>query len=377
MIYLDAGATVNPYPEVISIITDVLTNNWGNASSAYEFGHQSKEIVESVRDQIAADINCKPEEIIFTSGGCEANSLAISGISRDEYDFFTTRLEHASILEAAPYVGKFHFVKNDKFGNIQSSTLNRHLKWHSVCSPKKPFVSIGAANSEIGTLQDIKALAKIVHSFDGIFHCDATALYPHKKIDVQELGIDMMTVSAQKFHATEGIGFLYVREGIRIKPIIYGVQERGLRGGSYNTALIAGMGKALEITRAKNNNEYCKYLRDMMLNSLLEIPGVRLNGPSIGSNRLENNINITIDRVDAETLLSLCDMYGVCISKGSACHSYVRTSSATLKAINLTDKQAAQTIRITLDMFNTYEEIEKASKILKFLINDIRNPLDK
>ena len=374
MIYLDSAATTKPYREVIETITNTLSNNWGNASSAYEFGHQSKEIVESVRDQIAADINCKSDEIIFTSGGCEANSLAIGGISRDEYDFFTTRLEHASILEAAPYVGKFHFVKNDKFGNIQSSTLNRHLKWHSVCSPKKPFVSIGAANSEIGTLQDIKALAKIVHSFDGIFHCDATALYPYKKIDVQELGIDMMTVSAQKFHATEGIGFLYAREGIKLSPIIYGTQEHGLRGGSYNTALIAGMGKALEITRAKNNNEYCKHLRDMLLDSLLEIPGVRLNGPSIGSNRLENNINITIDGVDAETLLSLCDMHGICISKGSACHSYVRTPSATLKSIGLTDNQAAQTIRITLDVSNTYEEVECFLKIIEFLINEIRKP---
>ena len=356
----------------LSLIEKSLSNNWGNASSAYEFGHQSKEIVESVRDQIAADINCKPEEIIFTSGGCEANSLAISGISRDEYDFFTTRLEHASILEAAPYVGKFHFVKNDKFGNIQSSTLNRHLKWHSVCSPKKPFVSIGAANSEIGTLQDIKALAKIVHSFDGIFHCDATALYPHKRINVQELGIDMMTVSAQKFHATEGVGFLYVRDGIQVNPIIYGTQESGRRGGSYNTALIAGMGKALEITRARNNNEYCKSLRDILLRGLLEIPGIRLNGPSMNSNRLKNNINVTIDGVDAETLLSLCDLHGICISKSSACHSYERIPSATLKAIGLTDKQAMQTIRITLDKSNTIEEVEKALKTFTFLINEIR-----
>lgn len=372
MIYLDSAATTKPYREVIETITNTLSNNWGNASSAYEFGHQSKEIVESVRDQIAADINCKPDEIIFTSGGCEANSLAISGISRDEYDFFTTRLEHASILEAAPYVGKFHFVKNDKFGNIQSSTLNSHLKWHSVCSPKKPFVSIGATNSEIGTIQDIKALAKIVHMFDGIFHCDATALYPHKRINVQELGIDMMTVSAQKFHATEGVGFLYVRDGIQVNPIIYGTQESGRRGGSYNTALIAGMGKALEITRARNNNEYCKSLRDILLRGLLEIPGIRLNGPSMNSNRLKNNINVTIDGVDAETLLSLCDLHGICISKSSACHSYERTPSATLKAIGLTDKQAMQTIRITLDKSNTIEEVEKALKTFTFLINEIR-----
>lgn len=373
MIYLDSGSTVQPYPEVISIITDVLSNNWGNASSAYDFGHQSKEIIEKVRDQIAEDINCKPEEIIFTSGGCEANSLAINSIP-DGYSFFTTCLEHASILEAPI---KKTYIANDNQGNVWPLYLKRILKRYKLYFNNKPFVSIGAANSEVGTIQDIKSLAKITHSFDGIFHCDATALYPHRRIDVQELGIDMMTVSAQKFHATEGVGFLYVRNSVNINPIIYGTQERGRRGGSYNTALIAGMGEALKITRAKNYNEYCKSLRDMLLRGLLEIPGARLNGPPINGNRLDNNISLTIDGVDAETLLSLCDMNDICISKGSACHSYVRTPSATLKAIGLTDIQATQTIRITLDASNTYEEVEKALVIFKFLINEIRKPLDK
>jgi len=372
MIYFDNAATTKPYKEVIETITDVLSNSWGNASSVYEFGHKSKEIIENVRDQIAADINCKPEEIIFTSSGCEANSMAISGISRKEYSFLTTYLEHSSIIDAIPHIGKTFFIKNDNFGNIHPNKLEDALLWSEVINCTKPFVSIGAANSEIGTIQDIKSLSNIIHKFDGIFHCDATALYPHRKLDVNELGIDMMTASAQKFHATEGVGFLYVRNGININPIIYGSQENHLRGGSYNTALIAGMGKALEITRKYNNNSYCKYFRDNLLNELLKIPGTHLNGPSINENRLDGNISLTIDGVDASTLLGLCDMHGICISKGSACHSYSNVPSQTLKAIGLTDEQASQTIRITVDMFNTYDEVNKVLNILPFLIEDVR-----
>ena len=376
MIYFDNAATTKPYKEVIETITDVLNDSWGNASSAYEFGRQSKEIIENVRDQIATDINCKPEEIIFTASGCEANSLAINSIP-DNYELFTTRLEHPSILEAIPHIGKTHYIQNDNLGNITPKALHRILKWNKTYKTAKPFVSIGAANSEIGTIQDIKSLAKIAHMFDGIFHCDATALYPHRKLDVADLGIDMMTVSAQKFHATEGVGFLYVKSGIDIKPIIYGTQEHGLRGGSYNTALIAGMGKALEITRANNGDMNCWHTRNSMLRALLKISGTKLNGPSFDTNRLDNNINITIDGVDAATLSGLCDMYDLCISKGSACKSYSNTPSTTLKAIGLTDEQALQTIRITLDESTTYLDIEKSMGILLFLIEDIRKSLDK
>ena len=368
MIYLDNAATTKPYAEVVETITDVLSNSWGNANSAHEFGHKSKEIIESVRDQIAADINCKPEEIIFTSSGCEANSLALNSIP-DGYDFFTTRIEHASILEAAKHMEKVHYISNDEYGNITAESLTKVIKWSGISNSNKPFVSICGANSEIGVIQDIKALSDVVHKFDGILHCDMTALYPQQSIDVNELGIDMMTVSAQKFHATEGVGFLYVRNGININPIIYGSQENGLRGGSYNTALIAGMGKALEITRGQVGYNH---LRDSLLEGLLKIPGVSLNGPVVGSNRLDGNISITIEDVDADTLLSVCDIYGICISKGSACHSYQKEPSPTLKAIGLTYEQAMQTIRISIDSTNTYDDIEKALSIFPGIIDEIR-----
>lgn len=372
MIYLDNAATTKPYKEVVEVITNVLNDDWGNASSSYKFGKNSKEIIENVREQIAEDINCDPDEIIFTSSGCEANSLALSNIP-DGYELFTTRLEHPSILNAVFKMKNAHFINNDEFGNITVEALTKILRRNKIYGFSHPFVSICGANSEIGTIQNIEAFGEIIHRYDGIFHCDATALYPHQKIDVKKCGIDMMTVSAQKFHATEGVGFLYVKNGMKINPIIYGNQENELRGGSYNTALIAGMGKALEVTRTKKSDDYCKHLRNMMLDDLLKIPGVKLNGPSIDENRLNGNINITIDGVDSSVLLGLCDMHDICISKGSACHSYNKIPSTTLKAIGLTDEQASQTIRITIDMFNTYEEVLKAVKTITWLINDIKH----
>lgn len=368
MIYLDNAATTKPYTEVVETITDVLNNSWGNANSPHGFGHKSKEIVEAVRDQIASDINCKPEEIIFTSSGCEANTMAINSIP-EEYELFTTKLEHSSILNAASKMCNVHFIHNDEFGNITTDALIKILKRNQIYSSAKPFVSICGANSEIGVIQNIKALGEIIHKHEGIFHCDATALYPHHQIDVKELEIDMMTVSAQKFHATEGVGFLYVRNGVNVKPLIYGNQENGLRGGSYNTALIAGMGKALEITRSQMG---CKHLRDFLLEGLLKIPRTSLNGPAVDANRLDSNISLTIEDVDSETLLSICDIYGICISKGSACHSYNKEPSPTLKAIGLTNEQAMQTIRISIDSTNTHDDIEKALSVFPGLIEAIR-----
>lgn len=380
MIYLDSAATTKPYPEVIETITNVLQDTWGNASSSYYFGRKSRGIIEHVRDMIAEDINCNPNEIIFTSGGCEANSMAIkgllSGAGAYRYNFFTTKMEHPSIEESIKYIEHSNVcrIQNDIFGNIQPEYLYSELMNNSNRTIRVPFVSIAGANSEIGVIQDVKRLAKITHEFHGVFHCDMTALYPYQRIDVQELGIDMMTVSAQKFHATEGVGFLYVKNGIELNPIIYGTQENGLRGGSYNTALIAGMGKALAITRQRNDSEKIKNLRDKMAHELFcNVSGIKLNGPYLENNRLYNNLNITINDANAETLVTLCDLNNICISKGSACHSYTNVPSSTLKAIGLTDEDTMNTVRITLSHENTEEEIDYFINTFKLLVQRIQD----
>lgn len=367
-VYLDNSATTRPYRQVVDLMADVAYNHWGNPSTTYKLGDDARQIIENVRKQIANDINADPSEIIFTSGACEANSLAYTaGINRHT---ISSKLEHKSLdMINTTYA---RLVENDVFGQVSLGSLYNQMAG-AYNANKTWFITIQAANGEIGTIQNLKELSDWSHDFDVIFHTDATQLYPERRIDVQAMGVDMMSVSAQKFHGPRGAGFLYVKNGIKLEPIIYGSQEGGLRGGTYNTAAIAGMGKALELTRQHNSSEHIRWLRDGFLERLLKIPGVVLNGPSIGAQRLANNINITINGVNAERLVTLCGLYGVYISKGSACNSYNPEPSSTLKAIGLTDEQAFNTIRITLDEFNTEAEISYATEIITKLVERIRN----
>lgn len=383
MIYLDNAAGMQPYQEVIDVMCEVMKSTWGNPSADYSFGKKSLDIIERVREQIAEDINCSPEEIIFTSGACEANSLAIIGSACRYYTwFYTSELEHTSINSIVEHCNNMEFVysyvNNDKHGAISLQNLKLQLDKNQN-NLHKPLVSISFANGEIGSIQNIKAISQIVNNYEGILHVDATQLYPERKIDVQKFGIDMMSVSAQKFGGPRGIGFLYVKNGIDLEPIIYGSQENGLRAGTYNTAAIAGMGEALKITRDFNRRgsvEYVQALRDMMLQELLKTPGVHLNGPNPGENRLANNINLTIDSVNADHLVAMCDEQGIVIAKGSACKSYESTPSKALLAIGLTEEDALSTIRITLNVTNTKEEIDSVCDILPKIIERLRQVAD-
>lgn len=366
--FLDTASTTRPYKEVVDTVADVMYNHYGNPSSIHELGQDAKNIIENVRDQIAADINCEPKNIIFLSGACEANSLAFTTSKR----VFTTRLEHKSIEMLCKDVAYFN---NDKYGNIilDNDTLYR-LGEHNW------LVSVHAANSEIGVTQDLESISKFVHRYNNIFHnnifhVDATQLYPECRIDVKELGIDIMSVSAQKFHGPRGIGFLYCKDGIKLNPLIGGSQEDGRRGGTYNTPAIAGMGKALEINRGALHdytNICTRFNRDELAAKILEISDVHLNGPELSANRLYNNISIRIDGVKASDLVTLASMYGIYISVGSACSSGEAVPSSTLKAIGLTDEQALSTIRITVDETLNQHDISDIVKILKNLIERLR-----
>lgn len=362
--FLDTASTTRPYKEVVDTVVDVMYNHYGNPSSTHEMGQDARNIIENVRDQIAADINCEPKEIIFLSGACEANSLAFTTSKK----IITTKLEHKSIEMLRKDVAYFN---NDEYGNVilDNNTLCR-LGEHNW------LASVHAANSEIGVTQDIASISKFVHRYVNIFHVDATQLYPECRIDVKELGIDLMSVSAQKFHGPRGIGFLYCKDGIELRPLIGGSQEDGRRGGTYNTPAIAGMGKALEINRGITHdyiNVCTKFNRNELAKKILEIPGVHLNGPKLDTNRLCNNISIRIDGVKANDLVTLASMYGIYISAGSACSSGEAIPSSTLKAIGLTDEQALSTIRITVDETLNQHDISNIAKILKNLIERLRN----
>lgn len=375
MIYMDNSAGTRVYPEVIETIIDVLQNYWGNASADYSFGNDARNIINDVTEQVASDINCKPEEIVWTSGACEANSLAIKGVldSNPHMHFYTTHLEHTSIAELVKSIhNPWFFLRHNKQGFIDLYQLDEMLENISYDNNCKMLVSVSAANSEIGIIQDIKSISKVVHKYNGILHVDATQMYPWQRIDVKELGIDLMSVSGQKMHAPKGIGFLYVKDGIKLKPMIYGSQQAGRRAGTYPTHLIAAFGKALEITRKNNAYNRVKLLRNRLLDQLSIIPGVKLNGPNPNENRLCNNISLTIDGVKADTLVTMCDLLGLVIAKGSACKSYEPKPSETLLTIGLKPEQALNTIRISLDECNTEEEINTAADIITKLVARIR-----
>lgn len=359
--FLDTASTTRPYKEVVDTVVDVMYNHYGNPSSTHEMGQDARNIIEGVRNQIAEDINCEPSNLIFTSGACEANSLAFTAINK----VLTTRLEHKSIEMLCKDVAYFN---NDKYGNVI-------MPDDDALSKDKWLVSVHAANSEIGVIQDIESISKFVHRYNSIFHVDATQLYPERRIDVKKLGIDLMSVSAQKFHGPRGIGFLYCKDGIKLNPLIAGSQEDGRRGGTYNTPAIAGMGKALKINRGVLHvytNVCTRFNRDELAAKILEIPGVHLNGPELSANRLYNNLSVRIDGVKASDLVTLASMYGIYISAGSACSSGEAVPSSTLKAIGLTDAEALSTIRITLDETLNQHDISDIAKILKKLIERLR-----
>ena len=362
--FLDTASTTRPYKEVVDTVADVMYNHYGNPSSTHEMGQDARNIIENVRDQIAEDINCEPKNIIFLSGACEANSFAFTTSKK----IITTKLEHKSIEMLRKDVAYFN---NDEYGNVilDNNTLCR-LGEHNW------LASVHAANSEIGVTQDLESISKFVHRYNNILHVDATQLYPERRIDVKELGIDLMSVSAQKFHGPRGIGFLYCKDGIELRPLIGGSQEDGRRGGTYNTPAIAGMGKALEINRGITHdyiNVCTKFNRNELAKKILEIPGVHLNGPELDANRLYNNLSVHIDGVKASDLVTLTSMYGVYISAGSACSSGEAIPSSTLKAIGLTDEQALSTIRITVDETLNQHDISNVVNILKNLIEHLRN----
>ena len=375
MVFLDSASGTRPYPEVIDTITDVLTNHWGNASADYSFGHDAQMIIDEVTEQVANDINCKPSEIIWTSGACEANSLAINGFTQRYFTkLYTSKLEHTSINKLIERNEDFcGFIDNDKQGFILIQSLEKELSEEHNPKNRKILVSISAANSEIGVIQDIKSIADVVHKYNGVFHIDATQLYPWERIDVQKLGIDMMSVSGQKLHCCKGIGFLYVRDGIKLNPLIYGSQQELRRGGTYPTHLIAAFGKALEITRERDTSNIVREMRNKIMKCLVCINGVTFNGPISNIWRLPNNISATIDSVSAEQIVAMCDeVSNIFIAKGSACNSYNSIPSKTLLSIGLTEKQALSTVRITLDEFNTEKEIDKFCDIFPKIINRLR-----
>lgn len=379
--YLDTAATTYVADEVIDVITDTMRNTYGNPSSIHAKGRQAHEVVSNTTRIIADYINCKPSEVVFTSGACEANSLAILGFIRKNQNVavIQSNIEHKSIdllrYSNAPRDENilFNRVKVDTDGSVRLDDLESQLAFFQY-KHFTPLVTIQAANSEIGTIQHVKEIAQLVHKYNGIYHCDATQLFPYQKIDVKELGIDMMSVSGQKIHAPKGIGFLYVKQGIELEPLIYGTQNHGVRGGTENVPYIVGLGKAVQLLdKTLSEQELVRpqiyYVRNYLMNRIIEdIDNCMINGCRI-TERLPNNINVSFKGVDAQSLITLLDTEGIYVSAGSACDSNGVSVSHVLQAIKVPQEYIKGTIRITLpDDF----DFEDADYVVERLTEHIR-----
>jgi cysteine desulfurase len=343
--YLDNAATTEVFPEVIEIITETMRKTWGNPSSMHNLGFEAKKKLDFYRKSIAEKFNCFPDEIIFTSGACESNSLALNGKT-----ITTTSIEHKSV------VGQIRLPVD-------------HLGF--VLLPKQKIetdtVSIQAANSEIGTIQDIESLSKIFK--DKIFHTDATQYLPYYPIDCQKewRNVDMFSMSGQKIHGPKGIGFLYCKRGTPLKPLIHGAQEQGRRGGTENLPYIAGLWKAIEML--DYNNEVLIRKRNLLLGGIKEFG---LNFVVNGSiyHRLPNNLNVAFKGIDSRELLGVLNEFGIYCSTGSACNSGSKEISNVIQAIGLDKEYINGVLRFSLSTnTDVLKCIEILNKAFKFYLN--------
>lgn len=360
MIYLDNAAT-SPICEAAKQAIIAHLDDFGNPSSAHEFGRQSRILIEDARERIAKCINASPEEIYFTSGGSEANTLALNG---RQYSA-SSKFEHHSVKSDWPNIPitKEGFIEVHKLNNIMSGW------WEN------PFdvMSCMYVNNEIGTAQPIEELASIAHRHGILLHTDAVQAMPYIHINVKDLGCDMLSASAHKFSGIKGVGFLYANAKSSLHPVIDGgKQENSIRPGTENILGIVSMAAALEDTveHMDERNEYIKNLRDKLLDVLLQIPGATLNGSL--ENRVPGNINIRFSGVSGSKLVALCSLYGIYISAGSACNEGISEPSHVLKAIGLSDEEALSSIRITIGHQNTEEEINEAADIITKLVERIK-----
>lgn len=357
IIYLDWAATAPVCDAAKKAIIEHL-DDFGNPSSNHELGRQARVLIEDARERIAKCINAEPEEIYFVSGGSEANTWVVNNLT-----CIASNIEHHSID------ADYYFPVEYETGLAPIDIYDRVNYWVT------DVVSCMYVNNEIGVIQPIKEVAEAVHNKKMWFYTDAVQALPHIKIDVKNLDCDLLSASGHKFGAPKGVGFLYIKKnGPELERLIVGGrQESGLRGGTENVLGIIAMASALEdaVEHMEERNVHIKYLRDKLLDKLLQIPGSYLNGSL--ENRVSSNINIRFSGVSGAKLVTLCSLYGVYISSGSACNEGVATPSHVLKAIGLTDEEALSSVRITIGHTNTEEEIEQAANIITSLVERIRS----
>ncbi|AFM42349.1 cysteine desulfurase NifS [Desulfosporosinus acidiphilus SJ4] len=376
-VYLDHSATTPVDPEVAALMMTYYTEKYGNPSSVHSFGREAKQALEEARRQVAELIGAEPSEITFTSGGTEADNLAILGsaeaLSKKGKHIITSSVEHHAVLETCEYLEKNGFdltiIPVDEEGIVSVENIKKAIR------PDTILITMMHANNEVGAIQPVAEIGKLAKEHGIVFHVDAVQSLGKIPIDVKAMNIDLLTISSHKIYGPKGVGALYIRKGVRVAPRIYGGgQEKKRRSGTENTPGIIGFGKACELAgqRIAEDAQRLSKLRDKLLNGIVEkIDYVKINGP-LGEKRLPNNVNVSIQFVEGESLLLSLDMLGIAASSGSACTSGSLDPSHVLLAMGLVHEIAHGSLRFTLGRQNTEEDIDYVLEQLPKIVERLR-----
>ena len=378
MIYLDNAATTRTAPEVVEAMLPYFTESYGNPSSIYDLAGRSKEAVTKAREQIAGVLGARKEEIYFTGSGTEADNWALKAAfeayKNKGNHIITTKIEHHAILHTCEYLekergAKITYLDVDENGIVRLEDLEKAI------TPETILISVMFANNEIGSVQPIKEIGLIAREYGIFFHTDAVQAFGQLPIDVNELNIDMLSSSAHKINGPKGLGFLYIRKGVKIRSFIHGgAQERKRRAGTENVPGIVGYGAAAEraASTMAERTEKEREVRDYLISRITEeIPYVKLNGDPV--KRLPNNVNVSFRFVEGESLLLMLDGRGICASSGSACTSGSLDPSHVLLAIGLPHEIAHGSLRLTLSEEITKEDLDYTVENLKEIVQNLRN----
>ncbi|MCT4544572.1 MAG: cysteine desulfurase NifS [Vallitalea sp.] len=376
-IYFDNAATTFTHPEVVEAMMPYFTQNYGNPSSIYEIGQYNKNAIDKAREQVANLLNAESAEIFFTSGATESDNWAIKGIAESYKNkgnhIITTTIEHHAVLHTCQYLEKngyeVTYLPVDEDGLIKIEDLKNAIKDTTI------LITIMFANNEIGTIQPIKEIGEIAREKGIIFHTDAVQAIGQVPVDVKDMNIDMLSLTGHKLNGPKGIGALYVKKGVRLRAFIHGgAQERRRRGGTENVPNIVGLGKAMEMAgqNMEEKNNKMLLLRNKLMQGIKEkVPYCKLNGHP--EKRLPNNVNYSFQFIEGESLLIMLDMKGICASSGSACTSGSLDPSHVLLGIGLPHEIAHGSLRISLGINSTEEDVDYLLEVLPEIVQRLRD----
>jgi cysteine desulfurase len=381
--YFDYAATTPVHPDVVKAMLPYFTEFFGNPSSIHQFGQQAKQAMETARENVAKLLGARPDEIVFTSGGSEADNMALKGVALANEakgkHIITSAIEHHAVLETAHFLEKRGFrvtyLPVDKYGTVDPQAVSDAISDDTI------LVSIMHANNEVGTIQPVAQIGAIAKQRGVLFHTDAVQTVGHVPINLKAMNVDLLSASAHKLYGPKGVGILYVRKGTRLVSLIHGgEQERRRRASTENIPGIVGFGKAAEIAMQEMTEEaeHLTALRDKLIDGLLSrIDDIRLNGHP--TQRLPNNVNVSVRYVEGESMLLNLDMEGIAASTGSACSSGTLEPSHVLLALGLSHEEAHGSIRLSLGRYTTENDIDRVLEVLPRVVSKLRamSPLYK